>query len=496
MKKKSVRVCLLLLAGFALQAQAQPIRDVQIQKSDLYDYSEDPYVCYGSGYVSTVQLGEAAAAQYPALSDTLGTVAAQMQADFTAEFDSYTQDNRQYQDEGAFQYEALLQTDVIVRRADEQVFSFLLGYQMYAGGAHGYHAYTGYQYDAVTGQEIALTDVVADCGLLTQVLNEKLVQLYPEWAGNRLEDFGYGEDNSYPYIWVLGPQGITVFFNPYEIAAYAAGILKADILFDEEPELFTGRYGKAQGAYAYQLLEWPDECADLDGDGDAEKISIGGEYDEYGYRTSLSVSVDDRCGVRSDLTAFSVIPVLMHTEDGRMYLYADVLQENDYHCIEVFDLQEDTPVWIGEIPSGIVSYTGQRDAAARALPTDPSDFILEDRINMFSSYNGQKHYRVGGDGMAEPVDAYFAVTYAMPLKTVKDLPAEALDPDTLEPSGEDILVPAGEELTIVRTDALQFADMRRTDGSMVRVSIDEPGWPRTIAGEDEGAYFEMMYYAG
>ena len=98
--------------------------------------------------------------------------------------------------------------------------------------------------------------------------------------------------------------------------------------------------------------------------------------------------------------------------------------------------------------------------------------------------------------MAEPVDAYFAVTYAMPLKTVKDLPAEALDPDTLEPSGEDILVPAGEELTIVRTDALQFADMRRTDGSMVRVSIDEPGWPRTIAGEDEGAYFEMMYYAG
>ena len=108
----------------------------------------------------------------------------------------------------------------------------------------------------------------------------------------------------------------------------------------------------------------------------------------------------------------------------------------------------------------------------------------------------EKQYAVMPGGMAEPLDEFFTVPYAMPVTTVKELPAEALDPGTLQPTGLSVMVPAGEELTIFRTNAVDFADMSRPDGSCVRVSLDSAGWPRTIAGEDEAAYFEMLYYAG
>ena len=49
---------------------------------------------------------------------------------------------------------------------------------------------------------------------------------------------------------------------------------------------------------------------------------------------------------------------------------------------------------------------------------------------------------------------------------------------------------------ITRTDGDSFVDVRRGDGSTVRILIDTNVWPRTIEGEDEKSFFETLYYAG
>ena len=483
-------------AGLHAGAQGAVLEGIAIRETYLYSYQEDPYETYGSGHISTLTPGPDVTETHPALAETLEALQEKMTADFTEEFNNYAEGIREERKDFPSDKEASLTTDLFLRRADDQVLSFLLNYSSYAGGAHGYYSYLGYNFDTETGEEIALGDVVVSLEQLTGVLDSRLKELYPDWSGSSLAEFDY-KDGNYPYIWVMEPQGITVYFNPYEIASYADGVMKVDILFDEEPDLFTDRYGKADGAYSCQLTEWPEEYFDLDGDGDAERIAVGGEYDENGTRTKLTVEAGDKSAVREDVYAYDEKPVLMHTADGSFYLYLELLEDNDYRYIEVFSLDAEEPSWVGTVDAGFArSWDSTTDALLDILPVDPECFVLNERMNVLGTYSGSRHCAVMQGGMPEPLDAFYSVASAAPLTTVRELPVQKLDPDTLDPTGEADAVPAGETLIFVRTNGEDLADFKRPDGSFVRVQLDSAGWPRTINGEDEASYFEQLFYAG
>ena len=56
-------------------------------------------------------------------------------------------------------------------------------------------------------------------------------------------------------VWVLEPRGVTFFFNQYDIAPYASGMLTATILADEQPGFFREKYLRASAAYCEYLLQ-------------------------------------------------------------------------------------------------------------------------------------------------------------------------------------------------------------------------------------------------
>ena len=129
-------------------------------------------------------------------------------------------------------------------RSDTKLFS---GYRMlddYSGGVHGMQVMSGFCYDTGTGRKVAFTDIIPE---------EKKAELCDAIASS-IRSFANGEpiepwqgidayldhlkENETELDWSADPDGITIYFAPYELATYAEGILCAKLTAAEHPELF------------------------------------------------------------------------------------------------------------------------------------------------------------------------------------------------------------------------------------------------------------------
>lgn len=153
-----------------------------------------------------------------------------------------------------------MDSEVDVKRADEKVVSYVREDFSQLGGAHPSKYFTGKNYDAKTGEELSLRDVVSNYDGLYQYVLDELAQREKE-DGNEncyfdgYEDtvkqmfYGASDDSStdtadgseesglYPDMqavvqWYLEDDGLTVIFNDYDIAPYAYGPSVVKIPFD------------------------------------------------------------------------------------------------------------------------------------------------------------------------------------------------------------------------------------------------------------------------
>lgn len=119
----------------------------------------------------------------------------------------------------------------------------------YSGIGHPEYAADSVTYDLVTGEELTLGDILyANCtpDILTQLVTDSLetleedAQLYPEYRDLVADRFsgGYLGDNG----WYLSQEGLCIYFSPYEIAPYAAGIVTAVIPYRELSGLLMDEY--------------------------------------------------------------------------------------------------------------------------------------------------------------------------------------------------------------------------------------------------------------
>ena len=94
----------------------------------------------------------------------------------------------------------------------------------YAGGAHGLSNLKSYNYDIKTGKELALKDLFVDGYDYKSFVNAKIKKYIDEDKNTYFSggaDFkGIGDNQEFD----ISNDGITVYFQVYEIAPYAAGI--------------------------------------------------------------------------------------------------------------------------------------------------------------------------------------------------------------------------------------------------------------------------------
>ena len=135
--------------------------------------------------------------------------------------------------------------DIIINRADDTAFSFLELPASYTGGAHGMYGKFGQNLDTATGKKVELSDVFNDIDQTAAVVVERIFAQYGDEMLYEPKEKITELIKTGRIVWTLDNDGVTFYFNPYEIAAYAAGILHAKVFFDFDKTLFKLKYSSS-----------------------------------------------------------------------------------------------------------------------------------------------------------------------------------------------------------------------------------------------------------
>jgi hypothetical protein len=148
-------------------------------------------------------------------------------------------------------YAQTVEPDVIF--ANQKVISLLSLNYAYTGGAHGNYGYGAQSFDLVTGRELGLEDLVKPEHLrefyqrVSAMLLKNNRDLIFEESAKDIQQFlddrkptttqsqraQYGRLKN----WYLVEDGIVFYYNPYEIAPYAAGIQEVRMPFTDWDDL-------------------------------------------------------------------------------------------------------------------------------------------------------------------------------------------------------------------------------------------------------------------
>ena len=384
---------------------------------------------------------------------------------------------------------------VNVRRSDTCALSLLLdGYSDF-GGAHGSPYVTGAVFDTQTGEKLALSDVVTDVKqlpALTQEQLEKSGQADYLYEDLDLQDFF---DKHLDTIqWVLDYNGITIYFNPYDIAPFAAGIIPVTISFADHPEFFKEKYRAVPLGYGIELPLDKTFYYDLDGDGKQDSLFISACTGEYeGNEPQLirinGLKYEENNGI------FEIEPMLMHTQDGKNYLYIGQQYPDDFWVYSVYDVSKGTVEKVGTVSSERHNVIDDlKDYHTRRVPTDPQSFVLDTYMQMLGTGYGYADYHVGADGLPVKDSDWYIIENQVEFTMLKDLTVSLVSEDG-EEKGKTKLK-TGDKVTYYRTDGESWADLKLPDGSIGRVKpVYQDGY-RTIDGVDIEKIFDGIMFGG
>ena len=234
-------------AGYQLSAQSFTVETEHLAYGDQ---DVVPGQDLATGEIQYLQLEEAGRGDFEALNEVLQKQKETLVSDGidrVAEFGQSALECEDYKREDFYPYSSNVFESIL--RADSQMLSYLVEWNEYCGGVHPSSYYEGFNLDVKTGDSISLDQVVSDIPALKALIMEKLLAEYGEDAfytdlNALLADYFAWDEEAEIYrpSWTLGEESLTIWFSPYEIAPYAAGLLQAEIRFDEAPEIFTGEY--------------------------------------------------------------------------------------------------------------------------------------------------------------------------------------------------------------------------------------------------------------
>lgn len=405
-----------------------------------------------------------------------------------------------------------------VTRADSRVFSFVRDAYCYLGGAHPAVGQIGFSYEAVSGKELIITDVVTDYEKFCDSVNDKLEENedlvyggYENWKELEREIFDNPEEINFYFT----DAGIHVVFSAYTLGPFALGHVIAELTYEELSDILKEAYLPPDRQTCMRLEPYETVSVDLDGDGEEEKVQVFYENEwepEYNFPIGISTTVSvikngEERRATDELGLSYCDSYLMENEEGEFYLYVETLSENDWHNIIVFELgSEEGPVMKGYAQEG---------AFYDMRPFDAGDFYLEQRLYCMGTWHGFRQCRVGKDGFPEVTQDYYSVWQVTEsdlfldedadegaygkLTLLQELEANCHKSPDDGDLGSRQVIPAGTVLTPYRTDGETWMMFQTEDGIYVDVFYDEMDpdiWEKTINGIEEYDLFDGILYAG
>ena len=389
-----------------------------------------------------------------------------------------------------------------VRRADKKILCVGKFYVSYMGGAHPWYSYSSDTYNTQTGEEMSALDFVEDTDKFLTVLSKRLGEEYPDLsfvgaAGveNADEVNAYFKENyvdgEYEFAFYADYDGLTIIFNPYEIASFAEGVQMIKLKYTDYPDVLKKEFfANPPKDYVIELDATWGYVGDVNNDGVDDHLGFTYDYTEYDEIESIGVCLNDNYVTSGYSYVFSAEPILVHVND-KTYIYFKCGEANDYTVTHVFDVScEDG------LPRYVDCFGGYYDCIK-----NPHCFDLEDRLYILSTWGGVRKYEIGPDGMPSPIEMdyrSFSDSFGLTLK--QDLPnCELVDKDTYEVQGE-ITLKQDDMIYFYRSDGQNYVVFRTSDGKYVRLYVSqydgEDQWGYAVNGIFEQDLFDGQLYAG
>ncbi|MBR4768492.1 MAG: DUF3298 domain-containing protein, partial [Lachnospiraceae bacterium] len=241
-----------------------------------------------------IELGEKDKERYPDLAKSLLIVNDLIATD---EGNLFMSDVKSLQDISDEDYQEAYEDDrlplkahwnIYLRRADSKVTSLVVQNILESSFDYDRVQYTGYNYLSETGEELSLSDIVADEDAFLEVLKKKtaeeLKREEPDLFGDEDPDLSLINDYLHPEArgnWTMDPQGITVWFNAYTFIPFDVSVT---ILFSEDTDgtLFKDEWK------TFAPIEWimyiplnRNTVFDVEEDGKPDYLTVYDHYDMY-----------------------------------------------------------------------------------------------------------------------------------------------------------------------------------------------------------------------
>ncbi len=443
-----------------------------------------------SGRYPSFSLSDEDASKYALLGTSLKNYSEALDAEMKSTKDSLTAEARAAysgDDFSPYYYNAAID----FKRTDSVAASFLETRDSYTGGAHNDTEYTGRNFNTQTGGEMKLTDVIPDISTLPDFLTGKLQEKYPDVPFTDLQkNIGdlCGKTDGSGLKWTLGYYDLTFYFSPSAIAPYASGLLTVTIPFSQKPELFNPLYTTAPESCVIALRQGETQYIYPDGSSTAVEMTVNLANDsEEDFGKRIITLGTDTFTFNEDQSVYSVVPYFLHFSDGRNYLYLSCSGDNDYQSMEVYQIEGENVSYVGNL--------GNAGAGEDGF-IDPGNFSLSSRLDILSTYGGQRRYHIANDGMPAADEDVYHLSEGLQLTSKADVVGDILD-GQYQVAEKDVTVPSGTGFTLSRTDGETFADAILSDGRLLRLYVDTgDGWPQTVNGQDIENLFDGLRFAG
>ncbi len=371
------------------QKQEEKPSVLQLEKTLLenYKWSIDYDVMLVDSIRTFVTLREEERENYPQLAQVLDELGESMEQSTVVEFEALVAYAEEDVPTRPDRFETYIdRTDFQVRRADSSVLSLAMDVSANFAGIGIYRSVHGMNYDSRSGETLQLSDVITDKADFVSAVEAELQggmwtgELYSENAISLFFEHNEEED----YSWTLDYNGVTMFFNPNEIAEQEYGMIVVTVPFAKYPNLFQKKYQNIPDSYIVELGKSSTFFTDLDGDGDCEElIAVVLGDDGLGFCSNMGLYTADSY-YEQDFLGYRVIPYYVRTAEGENLIYLS--------CCSSF-LGD---FWAYTVNDGIIHPIGRLDASLHmveygenrhsfSLLTDPTMMYLDD-------YNDPTHF--------------------------------------------------------------------------------------------------------
>lgn len=410
-----------------------------------------------------------------------------------------------------------LTNTINIKRSDSQILSFQTAESSFLGGVHPFTSYYGTTFDAQTGDELLLKDVITNMDDFTTALYDNLdnheyqSEFYPEYKDTVQMYLDVDTDVIDPVQWYLTQDALVVTYDPYVLSYYALGAVSVRFPYADYPDLFNEMYVPEPAKVCVPMFGKGEVggsvVIDLDGDGELERVvlNIDQQYEEYDgnwYVDHATPTVEICKGNESKtLTLEEALDTgmayIIESDDGHYYMYIEYCEPNDWRSLKIVDITdfEEGPVDKGFNESG--AFYGM-------TPTDADYICVQTRLYIMGTYTGYTACHIGRNGqLVADDDVLHILSYSDEgywLTTLQDFKAYKYNAVDMRDKRVYVTIPTGSKLRPYATDGGTYMTFLMEDGNYVDVYYDEEedpeSWEHTIGGMPESEVLDGIIYAG